>query len=321
MLRKSCSASDKGRVEPAETQALIRICQPRFRSFSGAVEHVLETLAEVVPGVLLLTQNLPDEGTCRVIGIHGEGIEGLRKGAILPLDPGFLESVGAESRLAVPLEMSDGRVVGTLAALEAGAGAYGAQHAVMVGMGARLLAYEWESVELRASLRRLRTQVAESPNVDSETGLAAREAFLELLDHDWRLAERGTAPSSLVVLRVEERSNGNGNGAAGRVALKIAADLLQSSVRATDRAGRVGERELAVTLVGCRPEQAPAFVERFRAALERAGRAGGPRVEVADGVQALAGAASAQEALALAESEVDGASRNGSAPSFEGAPR
>jgi diguanylate cyclase (GGDEF)-like protein len=313
--------SDNRRVESTEAKALIRICQQRFRSFSEAAESVLGALTDVVPGILLLGQIEPDDRTCRVIGVQGSGVDGMHKGAILPLgavpsgdepagsgapgpspdselDREFLASLGVEASFCIPLEMSDGRIVGVLSALNPDPGAYRCEHIAMLGIAARLLGYEWESVERRAELRRLRGRLPESANVDPETGLLNREGFLELLDHDWRLAERGTVESALVAFRVAGDPNGD---AMARLALKIAAEVLEASVRETDRVGRVGGATLAATLVGCRLEQAPAFVERFRAALGRVTRDGNPRVELSHGIQALADVSSPHEALGLAD--------------------
>jgi len=318
-------------VESTETKTLIRICQSRFRSFSEAAESVLGALADVVPGVLLLGQVDPDEQACRVIGIQGGGVDGVHKGAILPLgspsngdeaapgsppnseiDREFLDSLGVEACLGIPLEMSDGRIVGTLSALDSRPGAYRCQHVAMLGIAARLLSYEWESVERRAEMRRLRGRLPDSANVDPETRLLNRDGFLDLLDHDWRLAERGTVESVLVAFRVDGDSDRSPNGdAMGKLALKIAAEVLEASVRTTDRAGRVGETTLAATLVGCRLEQAPLFVERFRAALERVTRDGNPRVELSYGIRALGGVSSPQEALGLADAEAGAPKRRG----------
>lgn len=308
-------------MEPLETKALIRICQPRFRGFSEAVESVLGALVEVVPGVILLGQMDPDQQACRVIGIQGGGVEGVYKGAILPcgspsaggdatagpsanseIDQGFLASVGVGASLTIPLEMSDGRIVGTLSALDSRPGAYGCQHVAMLGIAARMLSYEWESVERRAELRRLRGRFPEDANVDPETRLLSRDAYLNLLDHDWHLAERGTVKSVIVAFRVDGDSDRGPNGDAMRkLAVKIAAEVLEASARKTDRTGRIGETTLATTLVGCRPEQAPAFVERFQAALERVTRGGNPRIELSYGIQALSGTSSPEEALGLAD--------------------
>jgi GGDEF domain-containing protein len=262
----------------------------------------------------------PEEQACRVIGIQGGGVDGLYKGAILPLgsppnaeiDQEFLDSLGVEGCLGVPLEMSDGRIVGTLSALDSRADAYRCEHVAMLGIAARLLSYQWESVERRAELRRLRGRLSESANVDPETGLLNRDGFLELLDHDWRLAERGAVESVLVAFRVDGDSNRSPNGGAmSKLALKIAAEVLEASVRTTDRTGRIGETTLAATLVGCRLEQAPMFVERFRAALGRVTRGSNPRVELSHGIQALGGVSSSQEALGLADAAAGASKRHG----------
>jgi GGDEF domain-containing protein len=319
-------------VESLEMKALTRICG-RFRSFSEAAEAVLGALADVVPGVLLLGRIDPD-GACRVIGIQGSGVEGVYEGMTLPLgsptsgdgaargapglpldgeiDQEFLDLLGVKASLGIQLDMSDGRIAGTLSALSSSPGAYRGEHVAMLGIAARLLSYEWESIEQRAELRRLRGRLPKSANVDPETGLLNRDGFLDLLDHDWRLAERGAVGSVLVAFRVDGDSDQSPNGdAMDRLALKIAAEVLEASVRTTDRVGRVGETTLAATLVGCQPEQAPVFVERFRAALERVTRGGNPKVELSYGVQALGGVSSPQEALGLANAAADAPKRGG----------
>jgi GGDEF domain-containing protein len=331
-------------VESTETKALIRICRPRFRSFSEAVGSVLGALGDVVPGVLVLGQMDPDEHACRVIGIEGEGVDGVSKGTILPLsspqnggeavdgtpvsganteiDDSFLASLGVQACLGIPLEMSDGRIVGTLTALDSRAGVYGCEHIAMLGIAARLLGYEWESVERRAELRRLRGRLPESANVDPETGLLNRDGFLGLLDYDWRLAERGTVESVVVAFRVDGDSDRSPNGGAiGKLAVKIAAEVVEASVRTTDRAGRIDETTLAATLVGCRLEQATVFVERVRAALERVTRGSDPRVELSHGLQALGGVSSPQEALGLAQAAAGASRKREEAwePAYQGA--
>ena len=311
-------------MESTETNALIRICQARFRNFSEAAEAVLGALVDVVPGVLLLGQIEPDERACRVIGIQGTGVDGVDKGAVLPLgsppngeeaargapgpprnseiDPEFLDSLGVGSCLGIPLELSDGRIVGTLSALDPRSGSYRWEHVAMMCTAARLLSHEWESVERRAELRRLRGRLPESTKVDPETHLLSREGFFDLLEHDWRLAERGTVESVVVAFQVGvDPDRGTDGDARSRLALRIAAEVLEASVRATDRAGRVGEATLAATLVGCGLEQAPVFVDRFRAALGRVTRGGDPQVELSHAIQALGGVSSPQEALGLVE--------------------
>ncbi len=295
-------------MEPNETRTLVRLAQRRPRSFSEAADSVLDALAEAIPGVIALGRLEVDEQVHRVIETRGDGLSRLSRGVGLPaagggdgLDAEFLRSLGAQAWLSVPLETSDGRIVGVLCALDPRDAVYGPPHAAQLGVAARLLGHEWESVELRSEVRRLRRRIDAGPGTDPDTGLPGREAFLELLDREWRLAERGTVQSVLVVCRIGSGAGESGNGAGGRLALKMTAEVLGKSTRATDRIGRIGETAVAAILVGCRLPDAPAFVARFLEALGRVSEGGRPEIEVACGVQPLNGASSPEEALGLAE--------------------
>src|SRR6266487_995333 len=204
--------SDTRAVIHSAESTLTRLAHGRFQSFSDAAEVVVGSLADALPGVVLLTRIEPDEKTCRVIDIRGTDIEGLQRGAVLPiatatsddvdLDPEFLRSRGVRGKLVMPLATSEGIIVGILCALDAGADAYLSEHAALLGIGALLLSHEWESVQRRAELRRLRARLSEGPGTDPETGLADRGGFLELLEREWRLATRGTVESVLVACSV-----------------------------------------------------------------------------------------------------------------------
>jgi GGDEF domain-containing protein len=313
-------------MESTQAKSLIRLGHPRFHSFSDAAEAALEALADAVPGLIVLTRMEPDGQGCRVIDVRGSGVDGIARGAVLPLrvpangdrttsgdaadtspedalDREFLQSMGAQACLGMSLETSDGRIVGTLSALDPRAGAYGCDHLAMLGIAARLLSHEWERVELRAELGRLRRRASVDVGIDAETGLPNRDSFVDLLDQAWGLAHRGTVESVLVAFRIgtgpEERSRDG--DAMSRLAVKVASEVLEGSARTTDRIGRVAEGTVAAVLVGCRAEDAPAFIERFRAALGRVTEGGNPRVELSFGVQVLAETPSSRKALELAE--------------------
>jgi GGDEF domain-containing protein len=321
-------------MDSTQAKSLIRLGHPRFRSFSDAAEAALDALGETVPGLIVLTQIEPDGQSCRVIGLRGAGVSGISKGAVLPLgspalsggqpagddtgtpgddglDREFLESLGAQACLGASLETSDGRIVGALSALDSRPGAFGCDHMAMLGVAARLLSHEWERVELRAELGRLRRRAAVDVGIDAETGLPNRDGFVDLLDQPWGLARRGTVESVLVAFRVEAGTEAPArNGAAlSRLAVKVAAEVLEGCARTTDRIGRVGEETVAAILIGCRVEDAPAFVERFRAALGRVTEGGSPPIELSFGVQVLAEAPSAQRALELVEAAADAPGR------------
>lgn len=329
-------------MESRQIETLLRLGDPGFRSFSEAADAGLHALSAAVPGVIVLGEIEPTGAGCRVIDVHGDGLNGVERGSVLPLassvpgtrsrdesergrSPGgeildldHLRALGAQGFIEVPLELSEGRIAGVLAALDPSADAYGIEHTALLGVTARLLSREWENVELRAELRRLRRRAAAGTDVDVETGLPNRIGFLKQLDHEWRLAERGTVESVLVTFGIDTGAGRAGNGnAVGRLALKVVAEVLEGSVRRTDRVGRVGPATLAAVLVGCRLDQAPTFVGRFQAALRRVTEGRDSQIELSLGVQALAGSPSVEEVLALAEAAAEG-SEEDRAPATEG---
>lgn len=308
-------------MESIEAKTLIRLGHPRFRNFSDAAESVLSAIADVIPGTIVLGRLEPDEQGCRVIDVRGAGVNGVYKGAVLPLgtrangggppsdsphdppelDYDFLQSLGAQACLGMPLEMSDGRIVGIFSALDSRAEVYGCDHVAMLGIAAQLLSHEWESVERRAELRRLRRRSSADANIDAETGLPNRDSFLNLLDHEWRLTNRGTVESVLVTFRVgADPDQALDNDAMSKLALKIVAEVMEANARTTDRVGRVGKATVAAILVGCSVEHAHAFVGRFQAALQRVTEGQSPRIELSHGVQTLAETPSPEEAFMLA---------------------
>ena len=173
-------------------------------------------------------------------------------------------------------------------------------------LAARLLSYEWESVSTRAELRRLAELARDRSRTDAVTGLPDREALLDSIDREWELCKRGTVESYLVVCQVRELAGVTDRIglAAANLLLKEVAEVLAGGVRRPDYLARVGEDRVAALLVGCTgPEGARAFRPRFERALERSADARPAAVSLAYGIQPLAGADSAREALELAEHE------------------
>jgi GGDEF domain-containing protein len=314
-------------MESSETATLTQLTNQRFRSFSEAVESVLATLEETIPGTVMLGQLDPAEELCRVVDLRGTSIS-LERGMTLPLaaaaadenggsgsdglpdvpvegrlDREFLGSLSVEACLAIPLEMTDGSIVGTLCALDTAADSYSHDHLAILAVAARLLGYEWDSVRRRVELQRLNERLREVDGSDADTGLLNRESFLDCLDREWRLTERGSVESVLMVcqVRVEAPAGGLGETMA-TLALKDAAEVLGATTRSTDHAGRTGTMDLAAILVGCHgSEGARAFVRRFGAALERVTEGRAMPISIFWGTQALADSPSAAEALEQAE--------------------
>jgi GGDEF domain-containing protein len=312
-------------VESPEVRALVRLVNRRFQSFSEATDSVLAALGDVVPGTILLAQVDDDEGRCRVIDMRGTPLGGLERGSTLPLappkptngngsspqtvaecepDPSFLQSLGGQSTLTAPLELSGGRIAGCLCSLAGEPNAYRAEHAAVLGVGARILSYEWESVQSRAELRRLRGALADGASTDGETGLPNRVRFLDLLDREWRLVDRGLVEAVIVSCHVGPVSADGDQEvaqAAQSLAIKDTAEVMGSTIRTTDHVGRVGENTIASVLVGCNPEGGARFLQRFRSALQRVTQARPEPVGVKCGIQPLVNTSSAAQALTLAE--------------------
>jgi GGDEF domain-containing protein len=295
-------------MDPRETGALIGLAQRRFQNFSEAADSLLETLTDVVPGVLVLGRLDHDEQIHYVIEVRGDEVEGLRRGtALIPAEAGVVSpdsfrSLGAVDWISAPLEMADGRIAGVLCAVATEPDVYRPEHAAQLGVAARLLGHEWESVQLRSELRRLRGKVNAGPSTDAETSLPDREGFNDLLRAEWNAVGEEAVESVLVVCRVATSPNGSGTPAAGdRLALKMAADVLAATVRGADRVGRVGEMSLAAILVGCPVGETPAFVARYLGALERVTGGEQAAIDISCGIQPLAGTTTPNEALDLAE--------------------
>jgi diguanylate cyclase (GGDEF)-like protein len=300
-------------VDSPILDALARTAARRFQSFAEAATSVLDLLHAAAPGERIALAQLDwEEGTCRMIDARGD--DGSVRGMIVPLaaalagsadgdagaliDLASLESLGFGRCSAAPLDASDGSTVGMLLATGAG------PHLKLLPVAARLLSYEWESISTRAELRRLSEIARDRERTDPVTGLANRRSLLEALGREWELGKRGTVLSYLVVCRVAGRDavRERAGDAAADLLLKDVAEVLGGAVRRTDHLGRAADDLLAVVLVGCTMEAgALAFVSRCERALAGVTAARPAPIELAYGFQALAGAQSGDEALAVAE--------------------
>jgi GGDEF domain-containing protein len=315
---------------PIPIQGLLPLVNQRFASFADAADTTLSALVNAVPGTILLGELEPEDAKCRVIDVRGNPLADVGPGALLPLavagepspvadqqvtqrlqfdaglDRDFLQGLSIASELSVPLEMRNGNLAAVIYALAEDGGAYRAEHVLLLGLAARLLSHEWESVHSRAEIRRLRQRLRDDASIDSATGLPTRESFLDLLAREWQLTQRGTVQSMVVVCKVEAIGNGSQAGpAAAELALKDAAEILAGSIRSTDHAGRIGEMSLGAVMVGC-PDLAGAnaFTRRYESALARATGHRAARMAVSCASHPLADASSAAEALELAEHAV-----------------
>lgn len=309
-------------MDPTATAALVPLVSRRFHSFADAAEKTLTDLTRAVPGTIVFGQVDSNAGTCRVTDVHGEPHASIDRHSVLPLaesvngsgrpdanepeqwlDGQYLLSLGLESWLCLPLEMSDGNVVGLVCAMSPETDAFKLEHGVLLAVASRLLSYEWEEVRSRAELRQLRQQVVEGTDADPDTGLSKRGAFITQLEREHGLAKRGTHNTAILVCRVSvAEATGGDLSPIERLALKDVAAVLSGAIRDTDHLGRIAPMAVGVGLVGVDHEpQVAAFVGRFEQALQRATHGRPTTIEITYGHRQLADEESGEQALATAE--------------------
>jgi diguanylate cyclase (GGDEF)-like protein len=302
--------------------ALARLAERRFTSFSEAADTVLDLLeAELPPGSILLGRVDWDEGELRLIDVRGTVGSSLGAGSAVPLAPGAnggsrgfldpqtLQQLAVRSYIALPLDSSSGSGALTLCALAPGTDVFTQDHLDVLSIAGRLLTYEWESVKWRADLRRLGERLRDPVRTDSLTGLLNRVAFVEAVEREWRLASRGTLETYVLAFRVSNLAavSERHGAAVTQLMLKDAADVMQTAVRRTDHAGRIGDDTFGAVLVGCKGlEGAAAFIGRYGQALTRVTHERPAQLEISYAIASLGDADSPEAALARIEAEAAG---------------
>ena len=266
----------------------------------------------------------------RVLDARGEGVEALCAGTRLPLRDSFCAYMAAdeapalvgraskdriysklelrrltqvESYAAAPVELSDGIRVASVCVMSTERDKYDWRQHDLLLISARLLAYEWEHVTREGKLRRL-LQAQRALTGDPLTGLPLRDAFMEQLDREWHLTQRGITESYVLAVKpvgIEEARARSGDAVADLL-LQSTGEVILADVRRSDIAGRIGDDTFGVILVGCRGiEGAEAFLARLGGAFERRLGWRPEKLELAYGIERLGDADSAEAALSRAE--------------------
>jgi diguanylate cyclase (GGDEF)-like protein len=313
---------------------LAGLCANRFASLGDAVRSVLTLLEHQLPaGRVIFGELNYNTDEYRVLDARGEGVTALAAGARLPLRESFCihmandsappltgraskddvygelelrESAGVQSYVAAPVELADGTRVASVCAMSRERDQYGESHLALLTIAARLIAYEWEHVTREGELRRLGLLQAAATG-DPLTGLPRRETFLEQLDREWHLTERGITESYVLALKplgVDGARSRSGDAVADLL-LKNTAEVISRAVRRSDIAGRVGADVFGVILVGCKGiEGAEAFRSRLEGSFERVMAQRPEEVRLICGIERLGDADSAEAALERAEGAV-----------------
>jgi diguanylate cyclase (GGDEF)-like protein len=308
-----------------------RLCAQRFASLGEAVRSVLTLLESQVPdGRVIFGELNYNTDEYRVLDSRGEGIDALGAGARLPLresfcvhmandeapaligraskDPvyGQLElqkSMRVQSYVAAPIELGDGTRVASVCAMSIQRDRYDWRQRDLMVIAARLIAYEWERVTREGKLRRL-SQQQRAPSGDPLTGFPLRDAFLEQLDRELHLTQRGITESYVLAVKplgIEEVRATSGDAVADLL-VQSTAEVIAADVRRSDIAGRVGVDVFGVILVGCRGnEGVEAFVARLQGSFERRLGHRPEKLELVYGIERLGDAETAEAALTRAE--------------------
>jgi diguanylate cyclase (GGDEF)-like protein len=313
---------------------LARLCARRFTSLGDAVRSSLALLEQQLPSSRIVFAELNyNTDEYRVLDAVGKGVEALTGGARLPLhesfclhmagdsapaltgqaseDPVYSElelrvSSGIESYAAAAVELADGTKVASVCAMSAKADRFGEGDLELLTIAARLIGYEWERVTREGELRRL-LQLHRDLTSDPLTGLALRDVFLEQLDRELHLTERGITESYVVALKplgIEAARTRSGD-AVGDLILKNAAEVITAAVRRSDIVGRVAPEMFGVILVGCKGvEGAEAFRLRLESSFERLMSERPEEITLGCGIERVGGAESALAALEAAEASL-----------------
>ena len=204
------------------------------------------------------------------------------------------------SYVGVPLEVSDGHLVGSLCAISHNQDAYSESDRQLLLVISRLLAYELERKQAARDLRVLTDQLHEQATTDSLTGLSNRRIFVESLEREWELTNRDGIPSYVVLADLDhfKQLNDTHGHAAGDQALRMFAEALRSTARETDILGRLGGDEFGVVLVRALDPETPGwFTNRLRRSLA----ATTTSIAVSLGIAPLAESPSAAASLELAD--------------------
>ena len=133
----------------------------------------------------------------------------------------------------------------------------------------------YDMVELQARIRaalrtkRLQELLEQRAHVDGLTGLANRLALEERLATEWGMHQRHGGALAVWIADLDhfKRVNDTHGHAAGDEALRRAAAVLRSSIRATDLAARYGGEEFMVIAPHCGLAGSLKTAERFRTRL------------------------------------------------------
>jgi diguanylate cyclase (GGDEF)-like protein len=266
-----------------------------YRSFADATRSVLDLLAQQLPDTAVFLAHI-DRGhdIHRIVDTRNGGEFGLRSNLAIPLSDSFCvhmaddraprrcndvaghpvygrvaaqDRFAAGSYLGMPLELSDGARVGSLAALSRETDRFGTDHEQLFGMLARVLAYELERETNERDLRRLNDSLRGQARGMAALGRVARA--LSGGDEDARRAIcQATCEAALAPIAFLLEPSGRDFASSAMVGVEMAPVTIQARSDATPTGpGRslMGTESYFVADAQTHPALAAPLVEATRA--------------------------------------------------------
>ena len=150
----------------------------------------------------------------------------------------------------------------------------GSRLVMLLAMAAMTVRIRGDQHRLRTVNRRLADLLGDAERLartDALTGLANARAFTERLRQEVARSHREPTPLCLAYVDIDnfKRVNDAHGHAAGDELLRVVAQAIRETVRASDVAARLGGDEFAVLFVGTRAEAADATAQRLLGSLDR----------------------------------------------------
>ncbi len=299
-----------------------------FLDFGEATATVMELLEKQLEDcAVFITAIDPEANLLRIVDFRGGPEFEVEHGQTLPLPERKLAEAGGldpaqallqhpsfasvRSYVGIPLELHDGSVAGTLCAIANRTERFQRSELELLRVMARVLANEIERERTEQSLRRQHEDLRRSNSrlqidslTDALTGVANRRAFDAALVREWKLANRGTVGSFLMLADLDDFKSINDRfgHTVGDDVLKACATALADSARDTDIVSRIGGDEFAVILVGCTSaEEVATFRDRARARFNELLSGAPTQASFATGHQSLAESSAPLRAIELAD--------------------
>jgi diguanylate cyclase (GGDEF)-like protein/putative nucleotidyltransferase with HDIG domain len=110
------------------------------------------------------------------------------------------------------------------------------------------------------------TTLARAMRTDPDTGMLNRSGLREALDAEIDRARRSKGPLAVIVVRIDGHRPLSSGAGDRNVVLELVASSVRRVKRGMDHAARLGEREIALLVPECEPNEAYLVAERVRAA-------------------------------------------------------